>query len=68
MHTRSHPIEYDDSPVAELPVLPGSHRHIVEEAEAKRLAVLGVVTRRSYQPEAVTETARADWKYILLLT
>merc|ERR1719192_2753522 len=55
------PVEYNDPPVAESPVLPGSHGHVVEEAEAKRLAVLSVMARRSDQTKSIAETAGAHF-------
>ena len=56
----SYPVEDDDSLVEKSPVLFGSQSDVVEEAEAERLAVFSVVTRRTDQTQTVAETPGPD--------
>ena len=57
---QSYPVEDDDSLVEKSPVLFGRQSDVVEEAEAERLAVLSVVTRRTDQTQTVAETPGPD--------
>ena len=56
----SYPVEDDDSLVEKSPVLFGRQSHVVEEAEAERLAVFSVMTRRPDQTQTIAEAAGAD--------
>ena len=57
---QSYPVEDDDSLVEKSPVLFGRQSHVVEEAEAERLAVFSVMTRRPDQTQTIAEGAGAD--------
>ena len=59
---KTYPIQYEYSLIEESPILFRSDGHIIEEAEAQRLIMLCVVTRRANKGDSVAENTSSNLK------
>jgi hypothetical protein len=55
-----YPVEDEDAALEMFLVLPGGNGHVVEEAEAEGLRVLGVVARWAHQTKSVSQRSGAN--------
>jgi hypothetical protein len=55
-----YPVEDEDAALEMFLVLPGGNGHVVEEAEAEGLRVLGVVAGRPHQTKSVAQSSGAN--------